>query len=437
MSVITKDSSGTVSKSVEYTYDAYDRRIAKNIDSDGVGSAPVQTERMVYDRDNIALTFDGNGTQTHRYLHGTRVDKILADETSTGVNWALTDNQGTVRNVIDSQGQVLNHIVYDSYGQVTSETNTNVDFRYGYTGRERDEETGLDYYRTRYYDSLVGRFVSEDTIGFNGGDTNLYRYVANNPVNVTDPFGLEALSAGGLDVRRGPTIGQMGGGGGGGNFSGLGSGRYFNGGGGGSLRGVGPGGSFNSGGGSGSGNQFRPGASGLGGGSSRNNPVGGLGNNPRNGNRGSGSSLGNRPLGKDGGYGVRPTTVPENYIPKPGPSCSLSDRPAEFGGPINDPNGWARDVGILRDATVKKGNFGLGSATRNKADELGRDWVGKDHTVASDGKTLISKDGLRQYRPPTRKPNSPYVKTGTQANFESRSRTYGQWQNNGHLDITE
>jgi RHS repeat-associated protein len=190
-SVITQDSSGTVTKSVEYTYDAYDRRIAKNIDPDGAGAAPVQTERMVYDGDNIALTFDGNGTQTHRYLYGPRVDEILADETLTGVNWALTDNQGTVRDVIDSNGVVLNHLTYDSYGQVTSETNPNVDFRYGYTGRERDEETGLDYYRTRYYDSLVGRFVSEDTIGFNGGDTNLYRYVANSPIRFTDPNGTD------------------------------------------------------------------------------------------------------------------------------------------------------------------------------------------------------------------------------------------------------
>ncbi|NJM76773.1 MAG: hypothetical protein HC852_14505 [Acaryochloridaceae cyanobacterium RU_4_10] len=190
-SVITKDNSGTVTKSVEYTYDAYDRRIGKSIDPDGAGSATAQIERMVYDGDNITLTFDGNGTQTHRYLHGPRVDEILADETATGVNWSLTDNQGTVRDVIDSNGVVLNHLTYDSFGQVTSETNTNVEFRYGYTGRERDEETGLDYYRTRYYDSSVGRFISEDTIGFNGGDANLYRYVANNPINFNDPNGTD------------------------------------------------------------------------------------------------------------------------------------------------------------------------------------------------------------------------------------------------------
>ena len=86
---------------------------------------------MVYDSNNIALTFNGTEKQTHRYLYGPGVDQILADETATSVNWALVDNQGSVRDVIDSNGQVPNHIVYDSYGQVTSETNAGFDFRFG------------------------------------------------------------------------------------------------------------------------------------------------------------------------------------------------------------------------------------------------------------------------------------------------------------------
>jgi RHS repeat-associated protein len=188
-SVTTQDSSRSVTKSVAYTYDVYDRRIGKAINPDGAGPATAQTERMVYDGDNIALTFDGNGTQTHRYLYGPGVDQILADETPTSVNWALVDNLGTVRDVIDSQGQVLNHLVYDSYGQVTSETNPSVDFRYGYTGRERDKETGLNYNRARYYDAATGVFISQDPIEFGGGDANLYRYVKNSTINAIDPSG--------------------------------------------------------------------------------------------------------------------------------------------------------------------------------------------------------------------------------------------------------
>jgi RHS repeat-associated protein len=128
-------------------------------------------------------------------LYGTNIDQVLADETPTSMVWALADNQGTVRDLIDNNGNVVEHINYDSFGNLTS--TPTFDFRYGYTGRERDDETGLEYYRARYYDSSVGRFISEDPIGFDAGDTNIYRYVGNNAVNAIDPDGLYGLVVGG------------------------------------------------------------------------------------------------------------------------------------------------------------------------------------------------------------------------------------------------
>jgi RHS repeat-associated protein len=182
--VVFKDVTGNVVKSIEYTYDVADRRIAKKVDG-------VVQERYVYDEDNVALVFDGQGNQTHRYLHGTGVDQVLADERADGsVVWALTDQIGSIRDLVDNSGTVVNHITYDSFGKVVSQTGSVV-FRYGFTGREQDGETGLDYYRARYYDSAVGRFISEDPIGFNAGDTNLSRYVGNGPTNFVDPSGLE------------------------------------------------------------------------------------------------------------------------------------------------------------------------------------------------------------------------------------------------------
>jgi RHS repeat-associated protein len=89
-------------------------------------------------------------------------------------------------------------------------------------------------------------------------------------------------------------------------------------------------------------------------------------------------------------------------------------------------------IGILRDAAGGKGNFGLGSASALDSDRLGEAWVGPDYTVASDGNTLVSEDGLRQYRPPSFKPNLGI----TQSNFEMRFQPSGQWQSNGHLNIT-
>ena len=61
---------------------------------------------------------------------------------------------------------------------------------FSYSGREYDSESGLYFYRARYLDPNTGRFLGKDPIGFSGQDQNLYRYVLNNPVNFTDPFGL-------------------------------------------------------------------------------------------------------------------------------------------------------------------------------------------------------------------------------------------------------
>ena len=99
----------------------------------------------------------------------------------------------------------------------------------------------------------------------------------------------------------------------------------------------------------------------------------------------------------------------------------------------------ADEAGLLRMALREKGNFGLGSANAETADRLGKAWVGDSYTVASDGRTLVSEDGLRQYRPPTQKQKSGL----TQANFQWRPEKFDPtrpgkpypWIGNGHLLI--
>jgi uncharacterized protein RhaS with RHS repeats len=94
-------------------------------------------------------------------LHGPSVDQVFAQEDAAGnVQWMLADHVGTVRDLVNNSGTVVNHLKYDSYGKVISESNPAFDTHYQFTGREFDDELNLQYNRARYYDVTLGRFNS-------------------------------------------------------------------------------------------------------------------------------------------------------------------------------------------------------------------------------------------------------------------------------------
>ena len=119
----------------------------------------------------------------------------------------LTDHLGSTVALADSSGAIVLSTSYDSFGNAApkqvagraassaGKAAPNIATTYRYTGREYDSDTGLYYYRNRWYDPEVGRFISEDPIGFAGGDTNLYGYVGNNPYSFRDPHGENPLVA--------------------------------------------------------------------------------------------------------------------------------------------------------------------------------------------------------------------------------------------------
>jgi RHS repeat-associated protein len=84
---------------------------------------------------------------------------------------------------------VRNHLTYSAFGELTSQSDPSVATQFGYTGREFEPATGVQYNRGRFYAPFTGKFLSPDPIGFSGGDPNLYRYVRNNPQSYTDPLG--------------------------------------------------------------------------------------------------------------------------------------------------------------------------------------------------------------------------------------------------------
>jgi RHS repeat-associated protein len=167
---------------VAYKYDALGRRIQRT-PSTGIST------NFVYDGQDVVKDINSDGS-TVDYLNGPGVDNKLrltdSRLTASGPLYFLQDQVGSTTGFTNSLGAAVSQIRYDSFGNPATAPNLT---RYVYTGREFDSDTGLYYYRARWYDAKVGRFISEDPIGFGGG-VNQFRYVGNNPQNATDPSGL-------------------------------------------------------------------------------------------------------------------------------------------------------------------------------------------------------------------------------------------------------
>lgn len=164
-----------------YRYDGLGRRIEKN--------AGGQLTRFVYDSQNILAEFSPSGTQTALYTQGSGIDDVLSVHRGAATYFYQSDALGSVARVVDDAGAVKASLVYDSFGQILSGTG-DPQSAYAFQGREFDKESGLYYFRARYYDPRLGRFISEDPLGFEGG-ANFFAFVHNNPINSTDPLGLK------------------------------------------------------------------------------------------------------------------------------------------------------------------------------------------------------------------------------------------------------
>ena len=150
---------------------------------------------------------DGNNNIVAEYFHGPGIDEPIAMIRNNQTYYYHADGLGSIIAITDATGNVVQRYEYDSFGNITYQQDANFKQPYTYTGREYDNESGLYYYRARYYDAKVGMFISEDPIGFDGGDVNFFAYVGNNPINYTDPTGEYAAAIGQVLIRIGPRIG--------------------------------------------------------------------------------------------------------------------------------------------------------------------------------------------------------------------------------------
>ena len=162
---------GTV---IAYQYDELGRRIGKTVGP--------QQWRWSYLGQEIHRESSWSGLRF--YTHGTGIDEHL----SMGSNYYVADGLGSIRQIVGAGGNLLNQYRYTAFGKM-KQVQAAVGNTYAFTAREWDADAGLYYYRARWYDPDVGRFLARDPIGFAGGDIDLYGYCLNDPVSLVDPEG--------------------------------------------------------------------------------------------------------------------------------------------------------------------------------------------------------------------------------------------------------
>jgi RHS repeat-associated protein len=165
---------------VTFKYDPLGRRIYKSSSS--------STSVFAYDGDNLIEETNTSGAVVARYSQGQNIDEPLAMLRSSATSYYHADGLGSITSLSSGAGALTQTYAYDSFGKQTSSSGSLTN-PFQYAARESDIETGLYYYRARYYDPSVGRFTSEDPISSRGG-INFYVYVGNSSPQLTDPYGL-------------------------------------------------------------------------------------------------------------------------------------------------------------------------------------------------------------------------------------------------------
>jgi RHS repeat-associated protein len=170
---------------IEYVYDARDRRVGKLVDG-------IRVQGFLYgDQLNPVAELDGGSNVVRRFVYGPNgnaPDYMVTIGTGS-VHRIITDQLGSVVMVVNAAtGSVAQEITYDSWGRVLSDTAPGFQ-PFGFAGGIVDEDTGWVRFGARDYRPEVGAWVAKDPLGFAAGDANLFRYVAGDPVNWIDPSG--------------------------------------------------------------------------------------------------------------------------------------------------------------------------------------------------------------------------------------------------------
>jgi len=166
-----------------YAYDGRNRRISK--------AAGGQVIHYHYDLDSRLIEetlSDGTPIRDYFWLEGQPL-AVREHQHNPGIYYYINDRLGTPIQLIAPSGTVVWQAAYQAYGEAQVQVAT-ISNNLRFPGQYFDAETGLHYNWNSYYDPVAGRYISPDPIGLDGG-LNLYAYVGGNPVNWSDPKGLE------------------------------------------------------------------------------------------------------------------------------------------------------------------------------------------------------------------------------------------------------
>jgi RHS repeat-associated protein len=187
-------------KRIDYVCDPLGRRIAKKV------NGAVVEKYLWQGLTRLLAVYDGGNILRQRFEYAD--ERMPVAMKMGGATYYLSyDQVGSLRVVADASGNVVKRISYDSFGNILEDTNPSLTIPFGFAGGLHDRDTGLVRFGYRDYDPEVGRWTAKDPIGFDGGDTDLYGYVVNNPINHIDPYGLKIcwgkFAAGALSVSDG------------------------------------------------------------------------------------------------------------------------------------------------------------------------------------------------------------------------------------------
>jgi len=186
-----------------YHLNALNQRVAKEVDGEVV-------EKYLWkDLTTLLAVYDSNNTLVQRFEYADL--RMPISMMQDGKKYYLHyDQVGSLRAVSNAEHNIVKEVIYDTFGNILSDTNPEFNMPFGFAGGLHDRDTSLVHFGYREYDPYTGKWTAKDPIGFDGGDSNLYGYVLGDPVNFIDPEGLKIAVSGSTGFGTGIHVGIAG-----------------------------------------------------------------------------------------------------------------------------------------------------------------------------------------------------------------------------------